>query len=124
MITTAERNVNRAGLSNVGFVCRDVFEQRTGLEPESADMVLLFNILHFPERRVLLEEACRILRPSGIAAIIHWRKDIETPRGPRNDTRPDRASILESITGLPFSIYGSEEILEPYHLGILLIKDK
>ena len=85
-------------------------------------MVLLFNILHFNERRVLLEEASRLLKPNGVAAIIHWRKDIETPRGPCVQSRPDQQMILESIKGLDLIFNGNSRILEPYHWGMQLIK--
>ncbi len=124
MIETVQRNVQKPGIRNVSFILRDVVEEGTGLEPGSAGMVLLFNILHFDERRILLEEASRILKPDGVAAIIHWRKDIETPRGPSVHTRPDQQMILDSISGLDFHFNGNSRILEPYHWGIQLIKTK
>lgn len=122
MIDTVRRNVRQAGISNVRFFVRDVVEEGTGLESGSVGMVLLFNILHFDERRILLEEACRILRPNGAAAIIHWRKDIATPRGPSVHTRPDQQLILDSVSGLDLHFSGNSRILEPYHWGIQLIK--
>jgi hypothetical protein len=72
----------------------------------------------------MLEEASRILKPSGTIAIIHWRKDIETPRGPALHLRPDRQIILDSIAGLDLLFNGNDRILEPYHWGIRLIKGK
>ncbi len=122
MIETARRNVQQAGIRNVRFSLRDIVEEGTGLESGSVAMVLLFNILHFSERRILLEEAWRILRPDGVAAIIHWRKDIPTPRGPSVHTRPDQQLILDSISGLDLHFNGNSRILEPYHWGIQLIK--
>ncbi len=122
MIETARRNVKRAGIRNVQFFRRDIVEEGTGLGSDSVAMVLLFNILHFDERRILLEEAARILKPDGVAAIIHWRKDVPTPRGPGVHTRPDQQMILESIKGLDLVFYGNSKILEPYHWGIQLIK--
>ena len=122
MIEAAQRNALKAGIHNVRFFMRDVVEEGTGLESGSVGMVLLFNILHFDERRILLEEACRILRPNGVAAIIHWRKDIPTPRGPGVHTRPDQQMILESIKGLDLVFNGNSRILEPYNWGIQLIK--
>ncbi|HCE41959.1 MAG TPA: hypothetical protein DET40_00230 [Lentisphaeria bacterium] len=122
MIKKARNNVQHAGLANVQFYLRDVIDSGTGLEPSSAGMVLLFNILHFDERRILLEEASRILRPSGVAAVIHWRKDIETPCGPEVSMRPDQDIILASIRGLDLHFKGTCGILEPYHWGMQLIK--
>ncbi|CAG0982383.1 partial cobalt-precorrin-6B (C15)-methyltransferase, partial [Anaerolineae bacterium] len=124
MITAAERNVREARRANVTFFQRDVLSIGTGLPDSSVGMVLLFNILHFPERWILLEEAARILVDSGVVAIIHWRKDIDTPRGPQVNLRPDQVIILNSITGLGLSDTGDCRVLEPYHWGIKLRKGR
>jgi ubiquinone/menaquinone biosynthesis C-methylase UbiE len=122
MIEAAKKNVNQSGLTNIRFYLRDVLETGTGLESNSVGLILLFNILHFNERRALLEESSRILKPSGVVAIIHWRKDIETPRGPILHMRPDQDTILGSISGLDLHFTGESRILEPYHWGIQLMK--
>jgi SAM-dependent methyltransferase len=122
MIEIAQKNVQQAGLTNVQLYLRDILETGTGLESKSVGMILLFNILHFNERRAMLEEASRILKPSGVAAIIHWRKDIETPRGPIVHMRPNQETILGSINGLDLHFKGNSRNLEPYHWGIQLIK--
>lgn len=123
MIEIAQENVRKAGLSNVTFNLRDVLELSTGLEPNRTDMVLLFNILHFSERRIFLAEASRILKNGGIVAIIHWRKDIPTPRGPAVSVRPDKDQILNALERLNLSFHGNSSILEPYHWGIQLVKE-
>jgi ubiquinone/menaquinone biosynthesis C-methylase UbiE len=122
MIAVARQNAHAAGVTNVIFEERDILERQTGLDAESVGMVTLFNILHFDQRRAMLEEAARILKPSGVAAIIHWRKDIETPRGPLVSTRPDQEIILDAIKGLDLHFNGNSKILAPYHWGIQLIK--
>ncbi len=122
MIGIAERNVHKADAQNVSFHLLDVVEQGTGLESRSTGMVLLFNILHFRDRRILLGEASRVLIPHGAVAIIHWRKDIPTPRGPSVESPPDKEMILKSASGLDLYFNGDERILEPYHWGIQLIK--
>jgi ubiquinone/menaquinone biosynthesis C-methylase UbiE len=122
MIEIAQKNVQQAGLTNVQFFLRDILETGTGLESNSVGMILLFNILHFDERRAMFQEASRILKRSGVAAIIHWRKDIETPRGPIVHRRPDQNTILDSISGLDLHFNGNSRVLEPYHWGIQLIK--
>jgi len=124
MLECTKKNTGQAALQNIRFVQRDIIEQGTGLEAQSVGMVLLFNILHFDERRAMLEETARILRPYGIAAIIHWRKDIATPRGPAVHARPDEEMILGSAKGLGLTIQGSSRILEPYHWGIQLVKGR
>jgi len=123
MIEVARENARKAGLSNVTFSLRDVLEQGTGLEADSVDMVLLFNILHFSEKRVFLAEAARILKEGGIVAIIHWRKDIPTPRGPALNVRPDQDEILGAAAGLNLNFHRNSKILEPYHWGIQLVKE-
>ncbi len=122
MIETAQKNTKQAGIRNVQFFLRDIVEEGTGLESGSAGMVLLFNILHFEERRALLEEAFRLLKPNGVVAIVHWRKDIETPRGPSVHLRPDKQMIIDSTRRLDLTLKGNGTILEPFHWGIQLIK--
>ena len=56
MIEITRNNVQQSGLSNVQFFLRDILETGTGLESHSIGMILLFNILHFDERRAMLEE--------------------------------------------------------------------
>ena len=122
MIERARKNVRMAGIKNVTFHLRDILAQGTGLAAQSIGMVLLFNILHSIDKHMILKEASRVLKKSGIAAIIHWRKDIETPRGPSLESRPDQATILDSIDDLDLQFKGNSRILEPYHWGIQLIK--
>jgi SAM-dependent methyltransferase len=122
MIDKAKENVSRSGQNNVQFFLRDILETGTGLETEGIGMILLFNILHSDERRRMLAESSRILKPSGVVAVIHWRKDITTPRGPAVHTRPDQATILESTSGMDLHFEGNSRVLEPYHWGMQLVK--
>jgi ubiquinone/menaquinone biosynthesis C-methylase UbiE len=122
MLEVARENVRNAALSNVIFSQRDVLEQGTGLASGSVDMVLLFNILHSSERRVFLAEAARILKTGGVLAIIHWRKDVHTPRGPAVELRPDQQQILAAAEGLNLGFDGNDRVLKPYHWGIQLVK--
>lgn len=57
MLEIAERNVRNANVRNVKLFQRDVVSDGTGMVGGAAAMVLLFNILHSKERRVLLKEA-------------------------------------------------------------------
>jgi len=122
MIETAKNNARKAGIQNVVFHCSDVLEAGTGLPSGSMGIVLLFNILHSPERAQVLGEASRIVKQSGRVAIIHWRKDVPTPRGPSIDSRPDHPTIVDSIAGLDLRLAGDARVLEPYHWGIQLRK--
>ena len=123
MIARTKQNARRAGLRNVRFHVGDVVEQGTGLSTGSVGLVLLFNVLHSTERGLLLREASRVLKWSGRVAIIHWRKDIETPRGPNVESRPDQRVILDSASGLNLAFTGNSRVLEPYHWGMQLTKE-
>jgi SAM-dependent methyltransferase len=122
MVETVRRRAAEEDLGNVVPDMRDVLACGTGLPSGCAGLVLLFNILHFDDRRILLEEASRILKNPGRVSIIHWRKDIPTPRGPDVDLRPDPDIILKTVRGLGLGPYGSPAILEPYHWGMHLQK--
>lgn len=120
MLEATGRNLQAAGRANAILSRRDVLEEGTGLPDAGADLVLLFNLLHFDGRRALLEESARILRPGGVVAVIHWRTDIPTPRGPVQESRPTPALILETAAGLGLDARGEPRILEPYHWGMQL----
>ena len=122
MVETTKQKLIDAGLDNVECNLRDVLTEGTGLPSESADLVLLFNILHSKKSSLLLEEASRILKLNGVVAIIHWRKDIPTPRGPTMELRPDLDQIMGAVEGLELYYKGSSRVIEPYHWGIQLVK--
>ena len=122
MIERASGNARISGLANVTFHERDVLASGTGLPAGSVRPVLLFNILHSRSNPAFLAEAGRILVDGGSVCIIHWRKDIVTPRGPRWEDRPDRSSIIEDAAGLGLQPEGEPCILEPYHWGTRLRK--
>jgi ubiquinone/menaquinone biosynthesis C-methylase UbiE len=122
MLERARHNAEGAGVQNVEFHERDVLERGTGLPTASMRTVLLFNILHSVENRILLTEASRVLQPSGAAFIMHWRKDIATPRGPRLESRPDLRTVLDQVDGLDLSFCGNSRNIPPYHWGMQLIK--
>ncbi len=123
MIENIGSKVQKTELNNIQHQLRDVMADGTGLGSESVDFVLLFNILHCEDKQSLLKEAYRILKPNGTIAILHWRKDIPTPRGPKIQTRPDVIMLRDAITGLNFQEQ-DEKNLGPYHWGIKLIKSQ
>ena len=123
MLSATQHNVQTAKLKNVELLHRDILDSGTGLAAESVDLVLLFNILHFSERRIFLAEAARILKKGGVVAVLHWRKDIATPRGPAIELRPDQAQILSAASGLSLRFEGNNHLLPPYHWGMQLVKE-
>jgi ubiquinone/menaquinone biosynthesis C-methylase UbiE len=115
MLERTRHNVEGADVQNVEFHERDVLEQGTGLASESMRTVLLFNILHSAENRVLLVEASRVLQLLGSLFVLHWRKDITTPRGPSMASRPDLSTLLDQANGLDLSFRGNSRTIPPYH---------
>lgn len=67
---------------------RDFAADGTDLPDGAAVHAMLFNLLHIENPVGLLREALRVLGPGGSASVIHWRSDIETPRGPSPAIRP------------------------------------
>ncbi len=88
MTWATSEKAQSAGLQNVITHQRDFVGQGTGLPDSQAGYAMLFNILHIENPAGLLQEAWRVLKPGGKAGIIHWRTDVETPRGPSMPIRP------------------------------------
>lgn len=88
MVAATAARVSKAGLTNVVAEQRDFVTDGCGREPQSASLALLFNILHIEDPVGLLKEAHRVLRPEGLAGVIHWNYDARTPRGPPLNIRP------------------------------------
>ncbi len=90
LVAITDDKARDAGLGNVCASVRDLLAHGTGLADASIGYVMAFNILHVEEPLAILREAHRILAPEGRLGILHWRADIETPRGPPMDIRPTR----------------------------------
>ena len=88
MVAATSARSQQAGLKNIVVEQRDFVAQGCGRESGSVGLVLLFNILHIEGPVNLLAEAHRVLRPGGIAGVIHWIYDARTPRGPPLEIRP------------------------------------
>jgi SAM-dependent methyltransferase len=115
---TAERAAS-ARLKNILVIQRDVFSVGYGLQDESCDAGLLFNILHGESPIDLLRETARVVRIGGTVAVIHWRTDVQTPRGPSPDIRPMPQQIIEwAKTAGGLSLAEGPFELPPYHYGL------
>jgi len=119
MVETVRRRAAEQQIANVVARVRDVATAGFGLPDSSCDACLLFNILHCESPVELIREARRVLRPRGTLAVIHWRSDIATPRGPSLDIRPTAPVIIEwarnagalDVSDGPFT-------LPPWHFGV------
>jgi SAM-dependent methyltransferase len=121
MAAQTQRRVESAALANVRISVCDIAASGYPLNDGSCDACLLFNILHGEAPIAMLQSAKRIVGTGGFVAVIHWRGDIATPRGPSADIRPLPKQILEwakAAGGLvptepPF-------LLPPWHYGVKL----
>ncbi|MBM4028035.1 MAG: class I SAM-dependent methyltransferase [Planctomycetes bacterium] len=118
MIAATRAKARAANLTNVVARQRHFFGEGTGLEPQSVDYAMLFNILHAEEPLHLLREAWRILRPGGRVGVIHWNYDPNTPRGPSLTIRPRPADCRRWIEEAGFILVNDIIDLPPYHYGL------
>lgn len=109
-------------IDNIILEERDILTDTTGLEDDVIDYVMLFNIVHHHTPSDFFEECHRILKPQGRIGIIHWRSDIETPRGPDLSIRPRPEQIIEWMDHTKFQVDKEPFMLEPYHFGLILRK--
>jgi SAM-dependent methyltransferase len=124
MARTTGQRVVREGLRNVRVETRDVLEEGFGVQEASMDAVLLFNILHCERPIEILHRAAWVLRPGGKIAVIHWRTDIPTPRGPGSDIRPDAHQIANWARDTRLlSADGGAFELPPWHYGLTLLRN-
>lgn len=95
MVNRTRERAKEAGLQSVRCRVQDVLKEGFPSQDASQDACLLFNILHGEEPVKILREAARIVRPGGWVLVVHWRWDIETPRGPSPEIRPEPDQIVE-----------------------------
>jgi len=110
-----------AGVRNVVVETRDFVTEGCGRPDASVTYVMLFNILHIEEPMGLLREAHRVLQIGGKAGVIHWRKDIETPRGPSLEFRPRPAQCRAWAEQAGLRWLSSPDLPNsPWHWGMVL----
>lgn len=120
MVEATKGKVERAGLVNVNLCQRDFVAEGSGLPDGSVDYVMLFNILHAEEPMTLLQEARRIIAAEGKLAVIHWKYDPSTPRGPSMEIRPrpEQCRTWAEQAGFELLPPGLLD-LPPYHYGMV-----
>lgn len=82
MLYILDQKLKKDKISNVVLEQKDILAQTTGLDDNSVDYVMLFNILHHDSLVDFLNEASRILKHKGKVGIMHCRSNVSTPRGP------------------------------------------
>lgn len=121
MVEMVAERAKAEGLLNVRVELRDFVEQGTGVPDGSQGHAMVFNLLHIEEPLTLLREVFRTLQPGGIVSVIHWRSDIETPRGPPLAIRPKPEQCAAWLSSAGFDSVVHVDLGEsaPYHFGLL-----
>lgn len=121
MINRVIERASDENLDNIQTMLRDFVHEGSGLENESVDYVMLFNILHAEKPELLLKEAYHILKPEGKMGVIHWNFDPETPRGPPMEIRPKPEHCIKWTAEVGFKFNDIHD-LKPYHYGLVFSK--
>ena len=121
MIEILKNKAIKHKLDNIETEQRDFIIDGSGLDTESVDYVMLFNILHGEEPKKLLEESWRILKPNGTIGIIHWNYDPIIKRGPPMELRIKPQQCIELAQSSGF-VNPKKYDLKPYHYGLTLKK--
>jgi ubiquinone/menaquinone biosynthesis C-methylase UbiE len=122
LVETLTQQCHQLGFSNIKPNLRDILAEGSGLADNSLGHVMIYNLLHIEQPELLLKEARRILKPDGTVSVIHWRSDIETPRGPSMDIRPTTQQCIEFGEDAGFTQSNIVDLGEsaPYHFGLIL----
>ncbi|MGO9644300.1 MAG: class I SAM-dependent methyltransferase [Candidatus Bathyarchaeia archaeon] len=123
MLRTVDLKARNKGLTNIRPTLSDLLREGSSLGNDSVDYVMLFNLLHSEDPLILLREAFRVLRVKGRVGIVHWIRDVSTPRGPPLEMRPTVEQCVEWCREAGF--YASSALsmdLKPYHFGLVVSK--
>ena len=122
MVALTQQRAAAAGLNNVRADVRDVLTDGFGPPAGSCHAALLFNILHAEQPVALLRAAGDVVRPGGLVAVIHWRSDVPTPRGPALEIRPRPEQVVAWANEAGLEPAGNAFLLPPWHFGLKLLR--
>mgnify|MGYP001577894405 CR=1 FL=1 len=124
LIERLRKKVNEESISNIDAKIRDFVADGTGLESGSQSHAMIYNLLHIEDPVGIIKEAHRVLRPSGVLSVIHWRTDIPTPRGPSLEIRPAPEKCKGWMAASGFRNIQDVDLQEccQFHFGITAIR--
>lgn len=120
LIQHLQIRAEQEGVTNIVAEIRDFVADGTGLETGSQSHAMIYNLLHIEDPVGLLLEAHRVLHPNGTLSVMHWRKDILTPRGPALDIRPSPEQCKAWILAAGFRETRVIDLHKccPFHFGL------
>lgn len=121
MVEIVVSKADAARLCNVRVALRDFVAEGTGLESSTQSHAMIFNLLHLEDPVALLREAYRVMEQGGSLSVIHWRRDIPTPRGPSISIRPSPQQCRTWMEEAGFHSVHSVDLESccPYHFGLV-----
>ena len=125
MLQITYKRALEQSIDNITIVQCNLLDEGAHLSSDGIDAALIAHLLHGTEEEnlVLLKDAHRILKSEGILAVIHWRRDVETPRGPPLDMRLSPEEAIELCSKAGFQTDSTSIInLGEFHWGILVQK--
>ena len=124
MIEEVERKALFENASNIDVRQRDFVASGTGLPDAGQTDAIVFNLLHLEAPLALLREARRVLKTDGRISVMHWRTDIETPRGPPMTIRPSQEQCGRWLVEAGFREIRPVDLSGccPYHYGISAVR--
>ena len=111
-------------ITNIQLQQQDFIQDGTDLADQSVTHVMIYNLLHLENPEALLQQAYQLLKPNGVLSIMHWRSDIDTPRGPSLEIRPtpDQCQNWLKTTGFHSIQKIDIEDYAPSHFSYTAIK--
>ena len=97
--------VKEARCQNVAMINGDFFEVQTFRDLGEFDEILLFNILHMEQPIPFLEGLRELSVPNSLIHVMHWRTDVETPRGPPLAIRSTPDQCIQWFESAGFSYH-------------------
>jgi len=120
MISAIEGRAKLDRLPNIETQIRDLEKSEgSGFRPESADIVIMSNILFQTEsKKKVLKEAARVLKKEGEILVVDWKK--ETLLGPKGErVNPEEVKEIAENVGLKLK---EEFDAGGYHFGLIFTK--
>ncbi len=121
MVACVRQKAAAFDLPNIQAELRDFVAQGTGVDSGSQAHAMIFNLLHLEQPVALLREAYRTLQDGGSLSVMHWRSDIQTPRGPPLAIRPTPEQCRQWMAEAGFHTIEFVDLQAccPFHFALL-----